>query len=113
MKIKSDVLCPAFGCDVTSSQGRLFYRDHLGKIRSFCSKHGEELNELRRHTVSLLVQIEGLHRVVALCYHDSPPNCSSACLRCALQTTAREQGALLVQLIKRERELTGAVGAKG
>jgi hypothetical protein len=66
---------------------------------------------VRERITALLAQIEGLKRVLDVVPFD--PGTPAARMRFDATATLREQGALLVQLIKRERELTGAGKAKG
>jgi flagellar biosynthesis regulator FlaF len=76
--------------------------DHFGKLVRFCGVHGYELTGVRRRIAALLAQIEGMNRLVHFAaFADEQVNRE-------LRATLVAQGVLLVQLIKRERELTGA-----
>lgn len=106
--------CPTPGCTATDYYFSGEY-DHLGRLSfCWCAAHGAELVGIRERKAALLSEIEGMDRV--LCHvlhaHPSPPLPFKDCARCELERTVREQGILLVQLIRRERELTGAEKAK-
>ena len=103
--------CPTPGCKSTLGAGECGF-DHFGRLQWWCSQHTMELQGVRERITALLAQIEGMNRV--LCHilheHPAPPLPFKDCVRCEIEKTVREQGALLVQLIKRERELTGVEG---
>jgi hypothetical protein len=93
--------CPTPGCTGTQACGGADY-DHIGAIRYWCARHGGELLGVRRRIAALLVQIEGMRRLLGVLDDNS--------LCVALVETLTAQGVLLIQLIRRERELTGAAG---
>jgi hypothetical protein len=91
--------------DCTSDSFDGYLNNHLGILKPFCDAHSRELTGVRQRITALLAQIEGLNRVVRFLSHN---HVEEPCLACAVENTAVEQGTLLVQLIKRERVLTGA-----
>ena len=99
--------CPALDCTSTRPSSGYDY-DHLGVARCFCAQHARELEGVRERIAALLAQLAGLNlvRETMKCYGGTEYHELYLVSDC----TMREQGALLVQLIKRERELTGAVG---
>ncbi len=94
--------CTTPGCD---KESRLWYRDHLGIRRGWCSEHGDALKGVRECIEAALEQISGLQKVLHCLAHTNGPE---ECFCKTIERVASEQGVLLVQLIKRERELTGA-----
>jgi hypothetical protein len=98
--------CPTLNC--TETQGRVFRYsaggfnyDHLGRPRTWCITHEEELRGVRGRMTALVEQVGCLDRLTHFAaWADETTNS-------AIRLTLVAQGALLVKLIKREYELTG------
>jgi hypothetical protein len=96
-------LCATVGCDAQAVACRTY--DQLGRVCGFCGMHDHQLSGVRESITRVPAQIEGLSRIlqtkVAVREEILP-------LVTKLQDTVLEQGNVLVQLIQRERMLTGA-----
>ena len=92
--------CATPGCTETQFGGSAY--DHLGCARDWCIVHSPELAGVRDRIEALLTQVNGLDRLTHFAaWADEATNRG-------IRLTMVAQGAALIQLIQRERVLTGA-----
>lgn len=101
--------CPTPGCTETIPGAYPMY-DHLGRLVYYCALHTGELEGIRDRKKALCDELEAVHRLYGVIgYHNAAQdgNPHKGCVICDLVALQTQQARALVQLTKREMEITG------